>query len=240
MHREAEAIAEDGIYEIQKSIFDLLWLAMEGDHNSIGLLAFIEKTCSSLLAILDRAGIDKLKNTCFQAVINFDKSESKYLCYVGELAVLERILSKADHHLVDIEYKLPNRKCFDFAIKINSKLHLIEVLNVFTKSELMEGEAEFKSFLERRYVVKLLDKTEGIPNCIYTFVLLPVLWGEFYKLDEYIGYFKSFNPPMNIILPPMVIPSFRTAEKEDIIYTLVDMKQYLEYRAKNHRVDQFD
>ncbi len=163
MHREA--IARDGIYKTETSIFDLLWHAKEGDHNSIGFLAFIEKTCASLLAILDRAGIAKLKNTCFQAVTNFGQSESKYLCYVSELAVLERILSKADHRLVDVEYKLPNGKSFDFAIEINSKLHLIEVLNVFTKPELMEGEAEFESFLEKRYVVKLLNKTEGIRNC---------------------------------------------------------------------------
>ena len=226
-----EAIAKDGMSETETSIFDLLWQAKEDDRNSFGFLAFIEKTCASLLALLDRAGIAKLQKTCFQAVTNFGPSESKYLCYVGELANLERVLSKNDHHLVDVEYKMPNGKSFDFAIEIDSKLHLIEVLSIFTKSELMGDEAGFQNFIEKRYVDKLSDKTKGISNRKYTFALLPVLWGEFNKLDEYIRNFKIFSPPRNIILPPMIIPSFRNVETEDIVYTLMDVKQYHEYRA---------
>ena len=117
MHRDA--IIANGFFEAETTIFELLWQAKEGDINSLAFLRFIEKICSSLISKLEIVQINKLRQTCYQAVINFERSKSKYLCYIGELASLERILSRNEHKLIDVEYKIPNGKCFDFAIEIN-------------------------------------------------------------------------------------------------------------------------
>ena len=95
MHRDA--IIANGFFEAETTIFELLWQAKEGDINSLAFLRFIEKICSSLISKLEIAQINKLRQTCYQAVINFERSKSKYLCYIGELASLERILSRNEH-----------------------------------------------------------------------------------------------------------------------------------------------
>jgi len=228
-----DAVAKDGIFDSEETIFDLLWQAEQGDHYSIGFLTFLEETCASLLLLVDKERITKLQNTCFQAIMNFDGLESRHLCYVGELALLERILSTDHLQLLDVEYKMPNGKSFDFAINIDSNLQLIEVMSIFLKSSLMQDEAAFQGFIEKRFINKLEDKTKGVPNGMYSFSLLPLVWGEFSKLDKYIKYFQTFSPPKNIVLPPMMIPQFINLETNDIRFTLMDVKQYLEYRDKN-------
>lgn len=228
-----EAIAKEGVFEAETTIFDLLWNAERGNRNSIGFLAFIEETCASLLLLVDEERIAKLQKTCFQAIMNFDGLESRFRCYVGELALLRRILSTDHLQLIDVEHKLPNGRSFDFAINLNSELYLIEVLNIFLRSELLQDEAAFQGFIEKRFIDKLESKTKGVPNIMFNFALLPIVWGDFPKLDKYIGYFQTFSPPKNIVLPPMMITSFRNVKSNDIAFTLSDVKQYLEYRDKN-------
>jgi len=228
-----DAIAKDGTFGPEETIFDHLWQAKQGDQYSIGFLAFIEETCASLLLLVDKERIAKLQNTCFQAIMNFDGLVSRLLCYVGELALLKRILTTEHSQLLDVEYKMSNGKSFDFAINIKDELQLIEVLNIFPKSSLMQDEAAFQGFIEKRFIDKLEDKTKGVPKGKYNFALLPIVWGEFAKLDKYIEYFKTFSPPKNIVLPPMMIPSFRNMETNNIVFTLINIKQYLEYRNEN-------
>ncbi len=224
---EKELIEKNGIFEAEASLFDLLWNAKGGDETCNAFLSFIEATCASLIAVLRSADIPKIRNTCFQAIINFDDSASRYLCFVGELASLERILSDNNNSLEGVEYKLPNGKSFDFAIDIRSTLHLIEVSNLFLDENRLETEVEFASFLEQRYVTKLQSKIDGIPPNTLAFALLPILWVKENVLHQYISYFESFSPPKNVVLPPMLITSLRHIVTGEVTFIYVDAKQYL-------------
>ena len=229
---EKESIKKNGIFEAEASVFDLFWKAKDGDKTCNAILRFIEATCASLLAILIPADIPKIRNTCFQAIVNFDDSTSRYLCFVGELASLERILSDDKNTLEGIEYKLSNGKSFDFAINIGSSLHLIEVSNLFLDENRLGSEEEFANFLEQRYVTKLMNKIdETHPNTL-NFALLPILWVKESTLHQYISYFRTFSPPKKVVLPPMLITSLRHIVTGEVTFIYVDVKQYLERMAK--------
>jgi len=226
-----KTIKKNGIFEAEANVFDLFWNAKDGDQTCNGFLRFIETTCSSLLAILRPADMPKLRNTCFQAIVNFDDSSSRYLCYVGELAFLERILSDDRNTLEGIEYKLPNGKSFDFAIGIGSSLHLIEVSNLFLNEKRLGSEEEFANFLEQRYITKLMSKIDEIPPNSVNFALAPILWVKERTLHQYISYFRSFSPHKHVVLPPMLITSLRHIVTGEVTFIYVDVKQYLERMA---------
>ncbi len=96
----------------------------------------------------------------------------------------------------------------------------------------MEEEENFRKFMEKRFIDKLVNKTDGIPEKAYSFALLPILWGEFNKLKKYINFFQTFKPPKNIVLPLMMISSFENIENGDIEFSFMDVKQYLYFLTR--------
>jgi len=225
---ESNVIKSTGVFESETTIFDLFWQAKEDEKGSIAFLEFIEAICASLINKLEPELLRQLKKTCFNAVINFDNQESRYLCSIGELALLEKLLSSDKIKLVKVEYELSNGKSFDFAIINRLKISLIEVTNIFLDAELLKSEEEFQSFLNYRFVTKLADKFNDIPEKEkYSFGLLPLLWGEIPELVKYYKYISNFKAPKNIVLPLMTIFPFINTETEAIRYFLLRIDEFL-------------
>jgi hypothetical protein len=173
--------------------------------------------------------LKQLRETCFNAVINFDNKESRYLCSIGELALLEKLLSSDKNKLVKVEHELSNGKSFDFAIINNSKISLIEVTNIFFDTELLESENDFYAFLNYRFANKLSDKFNNVPKEEkYSFGLLPLLWGNIPELIKYHTHICNFKTPDNIVLPMMTIFPFINNKTNECRYFLLSIEEFIE------------
>ena len=225
---ESNIIKTNGVFESETTMFDLFWQAKENETGAIAFLKFIEDICASLINKLAPELLKQLRSTCFNVVINFDNQQSRYLCFIGELALLDKILSSDKNKLIKIEYELPNGKSFDFAIRNNSKISLIEVTNIFLETELFKCEEDFHSFANHRFVNKLADKLNNIPEEEkYSFGLLPLFWGKIPELRKYYKYINNYKAPKDIVLPMMTIFPYENTETGEIIYNLLTIKQFL-------------
>ena len=224
-----EEIEKHSIFENETTIFDLLWKAYEQDEGSIAFLKFIDNLCKSLKNKLDETSVHKLKMTFFEIINNFDRKHSKYLCAIGELACLNKLLGDKNIKFLSKEEKLPNNKSFDFLLSINGNEVLVEILNIFYNKEKINTDEELGKFLDYRFVKKLEDKFKDIDiEKKYDFTLIPVLWGDLTDFEKHSKFIEEFKPPNNIVSPIMTVYPYRNRNTEELKYVFLGVKEFVE------------
>jgi len=189
-----EAQKVKGVFEGRTCLFDRIEDAYKGDKYAKAILRFINDNIINIERRLDKVLYSKLTPTLLDLFINFENngSQSHYLSRVGEIAVLDRILSKDELVLIDIERKLPNGKHIDFVIQYQEQdiLAFIEVDNIELKIDKVNCVDDLKGFLEKRFLDKINTKLEGLDKKRLlkelNFSLVPVLWGALDDFAEYV------------------------------------------------------
>jgi hypothetical protein len=201
-------IREKGVFEAKTCLFDRVFDAQKEDPYAIGLLKFVDEKIYNICSKLDKQLWEKFEDILVQLFINFDDKTSEYLARIGELAVLDKILMSKELILKDIEYKLSNGKCIDFAVQYteqeesnDDEIVLLEVFNMHIQMEKVEEVNNLKLYFENRLLEKINIKLNGLDEGILNkFLLVPVFWGA---LDDFMIYadifewFNQYKPPIS-------------------------------------------
>jgi len=190
-------IKKNGVFKAQTCLFDRIFDAQEGDRYAIDLLTFIDQSIYGILKNLDGQFWSEFENILVQLFINFDETTSQYLERIGEIAVLDKILMSGKIVLKDIEYRLNNGKCIDFAVQyVNdqkdiNEITLLEVFNMHIEMGKVSTAEELRRYFENRLLEKINSKLNGLDkSVIKNFSLVPVLWGN---LDDFMTYGNVFD-----------------------------------------------
>jgi hypothetical protein len=212
----AASINTKGEFTSERCIYDLWWDANEGDQLSLALLAFIDNTVKSILGKVAQSVQPQVITLCHKMIINFSHSQSQHSHFVAELAVINKLLSDAGIKLLQVERKLSNGEKIDFLVRKDGEETLIEVYNINFDFERMESSESFKTFLETRITNKLNKKLQGLPGTVPPFLLVPVLWGNIFKLDQFADAFKYFED-FSFISSFMMVKEYKDPEGRYLI-----------------------
>ena len=202
----AAELKANRVFEAGTTVFDLLWNAQERDIHSLRFLAYIEKTCASLRLLIPEHLMASLRSAVFRMLVTFDRRESRYRSYVGELSVLNALLSAGLHRLVGIEVGLPNGKRADYSVATDSGSVLLEVENIDFDAAKIHSADDLRRFLLGRIEDKLQTKLANIPSgWAMPFCLAPVLWGDMLGLHQFREYFAHPPPYPALVLQPMIL-----------------------------------
>ena len=108
--------------------------------------------------------------------VGTDDLDNGYLTGLGELAVLDELLSMPFISVEEIEAILPNRKRADFKVVNNGMTQFIEVVTVRFRADRLSSDQHVEEFLFKRSEQKLMDKRKNLPSEI-NLVLFPVIFG---------------------------------------------------------------
>lgn len=197
------AIKTKGEFTSEKVIYDLWWDANEGDQASLTFLTFIDNTAKSVLEKVDSTLRGQIIKLCHKMIINFNDSQSQCTNFFAELAVINKLLSDEGITLLQVEKIMPNGKRIDFEIRKDGSETLVEVYNINFNYERIENSENFKKFLETRITDKLNSKLQELSGLVPPFLLVPVLWGNIFGLDQFADafmFFKTFNFMSNFMM----------------------------------------
>jgi hypothetical protein len=164
--------------------------SVNGNKQALGLFTFFDRLFQELVKVLSDNEKKLIGNNIFNLLTNFD---SKYLNFVGEIAVLNNLIKSNQYNLIDVETKVLNGKSIDFKLsnKRNNENVFVEVLNIHINSNKVESdENKIKKFLETRINRKYTEKTSNLlPS--FKLNIVPVIWGSAKVLEIYSSFFRS-------------------------------------------------
>lgn len=195
--------AGGGTLLIEATIYDIIIQVKKGNQEAIRLLSFFQKLLEELSTNLIEEEQKLVKKNVRNLLISFD---SKYLNFVGEIAVLNNLLKSKMYRLEDVETKLSSKKSIDFTVKKidNRKLFLVEIVNIHLDSNKIENdETKIKKFFADRLVNKIKSKKSS-----EDFFLVPVLWGGWKDVKIYSDYFKKNRMDIKNVLEPVSYVTF--------------------------------
>jgi hypothetical protein len=164
-------------------------------------LAFINNIFLRLSKILLPNQFKLLHGTIRSLLISFD---SRYRNFLGELGILSVMIESKNFDLIQLEYRLPNRKRVDFKIvhKITREEYLVEILNFqFENKNIEYSEEGFTNFFTRRFNAKKDDKLRGL-QLVNNFKIIPIFWGIRKDIELYIKFFSKFKTLNTFTLEP--------------------------------------
>jgi hypothetical protein len=175
---------------VKLSLYSTITGALNGERQNIQFLDYINNVFKNLNSILDKDEKILIKET-LSNLLEFEKG---FLNYLGELSVLDNLISTGLYKLDKTEYRIKeNGKGIDFRfLNIQkSKYILVEVINIELKDNKISSTELMYQFLSNKLNDKLndTDKSE-----ILNYTLIPVIWGslenilkvrEFYKLTNF-------------------------------------------------------
>jgi hypothetical protein len=194
--------AINGVVLIEASLFDIIIEVKKGNIQAIRLLDFFNKLTTEILLYVDVTGLRKIRKNLKDLLLNFD---SKYLNFVGELAVLNNLMKSRSYNLIDVEASLPDsKKTIDFKIasKSGESPILVEVVNIHL-DETRTDKDGIETFLTHRLSKKKESKSTSI-----SFFLIPVIWGSASALKTYSDYFKENTVHIQSVLEPVAYLTF--------------------------------
>jgi hypothetical protein len=207
--KRIEKIKETGAESIwvQANIYDIIIAVKKADKSAIRLLDYFNKFMLHLSRLLNDEEKKLITASIWNILTAFD---SRYLDFMGEMAVLNGIMATNKYQLNNIEFKLPNGKTIDFRLKSkdNGTFTLVEVYNIHLNSErVIFDKIEIEKFLTGRLIPKINAKTEGLTEPV-DFDLAPVIWGTAKDLKVYSDYFKSNSMHIPNVNEPFAYSTF--------------------------------
>ncbi|MBO6659397.1 MAG: hypothetical protein JJ862_06185 [Roseivirga sp.] len=187
---------------VEASIYDIIISCKKGLKDYEGLLVFFNRLFEELIINTDDNTRAVIKTTVWNLLISFD---SKYLNYIGELAVLNNLLKSKTVELIKCEVSLDNNKSIDFDVLFpeNGMRVLIEVVNIHLDSQKTEDDPKkIQGFLKKRLTDKRKSKTQDSKYADKVH-LIPVLWGSHKDLRIYERFFKSHKLDLPLTYEPM-------------------------------------
>lgn len=202
--RRGEAEAAEGSIQAEITIFDVILLAKRGNGEGIRYLHFLRSMFDHLFNNLVSVERALVKRT-FKTILK--KLDFRYKDFVGELAVLNNMISTKKYRLEDVEAPLADSpKTIDFKVRdLNTnECHLVEVYNIHVDSDKVQPEPErIKAFFTHRLTQKIASKETQMQ-----FELVTVLWGGWRDLLVYSNYFKAYAVHLVNVHEPMAYLTF--------------------------------
>lgn len=182
---------------IEVNFYDILAYSRAGNMRAKGMFEYLSQILERLCKTLNEHKT-KLRPIIDKLLTNLDY---KYLNFVGELSVLETLLSSGNYTLIKIEEPLGKGNIsIDFSLNDirEAKNCLIEIVNFHVKS----NHDDIGKWLNSK-VNKKIEKTTKGDNDFLKFKLQPVIWGEHSELERVEKYFDDGNDVMH---PNALIP----------------------------------
>ena len=160
-------------FDLRATLYSISASAGQGNESGIQFLSFIDNVFKSLAQILT----EKEKQLIKTNVANLLQYDHGFLHYLGELCVLNCIMTSGSYSLEKTEYKIdPKGKGIDFLFlnKETKTNFLVEVVNIELRADKLTDHDLTKKFIESKLQEKLDDTDKsGVTN----YILLPVFWG---------------------------------------------------------------
>ncbi len=200
--------------QIEACLFDIITRVAVSDISFFNLLKFFDDLFINLAAKTTEAEKKLLRTTIYNLLINTD---TKYLNFIGELAVLNN-LKNTGFELLQTEQPLTSSKestKIDFTVKQNNKILLVEVYNIHLPEAINLDYNE----IERRLIQKITDKLEKKQKkSDKIFYLVPVLWGEYEAIKLVNNYYIKSKREFNNTMYPSAYVSFNCKDgKKSIV-----------------------
>lgn len=228
-------IKEKGEFVSEKTIFDFWWNANDGDQASLAFLKFINNTSTEILKKVEGDPRNQIINLCHKMIINFNDTQSQFQSYVAELAVIDKLLNDEGLTLVQVEKKLSNGKRFDFEVEKDENKILVEVFNINFDFDRIESTENFQKLLEHRLTKKLNSKLNGLTGTYPPFLLIPVLWGNVLKLEQFADAFKYFEDFNQMIYRFTMIAEFKKPDGE-YLFMFAHVDDFLEKARRTNKI----
>lgn len=198
-------------FECKVNLYSITASAAKGDPGNIQFLSFINNIIKSLTSLLNKQE-RRLISTNLANLLEYDE---KFLHYLGELCVLNSLLSSGEYKLEQVEYKLKkNSKSIDFKIqnKKTNEPHLIEVVNIELRDDIVHDFVKIETFLFNKLNDKLLDTDK---SGIVDYTIIPVIWGGIDNVNNVLKvkeFYEKTNFSMNRVQVPRVYMQLKSAD----------------------------
>jgi hypothetical protein len=196
--RTAKANANGGTCPIDATIYDIIIEVKNGNLQALRYLIFFQRLFEELSINLTTKEQKLIKKNIRDFLTRLN---TKYLDYIGELAVINNLIKSKIYRLEKVEFKLASQKKIDFEIKRieDGKLFLVEVYSIHLDSNKIENDdLKIRKFLDYRLANKVESKKSDTD-----FFLVPVLWGGWRDIKVYSDYFKRNKMHLINVLEPV-------------------------------------
>ncbi len=238
------------------SIFEWIVSAEAGDRKSAAFLAFLNHTCKNVQLRIDNRLHSKLKSIITNILVSFDtdvdlKNNPAYLNYLGELLIIDRILSASDKfRLEGIEVKLPNGKTADIQITdiVNGTKVLFDIVSINSfDTSVPKCDDDVRAFFEGKYNQKLETKTYGIKETDngtvilitgdeFQFAIAPIIWNELNDLVKWSEILTKIESNYFNVLPLCILYAAKS-EVEDYVFNFTKISEALRHIDTQHSED---
>jgi hypothetical protein len=193
--------------EVEASLYDLIISLKKQETRAVGLLHFIERLAEELLNRLSLVEKQLISGNMKQLLLSFD---SKYLNFLGELAVLNKLLKFSAYRLTAVERPLSNQKSIDFMLQNEEtgRHVLVEVMSIHLNESRVVTDAEaIRKFLTHKLTKKVASKLTDLVDAP-EFQLIPVIWGSCQAVQVYSDFFKAHALALPNVLEPVSLLNY--------------------------------
>lgn len=198
LHEKRNKDGKEGLL-VEANIYDIILTLKKEEGLGFWLIDYFNQILDKLNLQLDEIGRTKIKEALHNV---FTAHDHKYLNFVGELSVLNQLLSSTVFTLNDVEVPIPNGKSIDFEMLTQSKQPmLVEVHNIHLDDDKVESNGDaLLRFLVKRRKDKIAEKRKDLSGEM-DFQLVQVLWGNARSLYLYSQLFKNHKELLTNIEP---------------------------------------
>ena len=223
-----QALKKGQVFAAETTLIDLLWKIDEKDIHALRFVNFLDRACLNLRQKVPPALQPKFKNTLVQLIVNFDETSSRYRSYVGELLVLNQLMTDDRFILEDIEHRLPNGKSADYALRSRIGRVLVEVESIDMAVDKIATASDFDTFVAARTEKKLTQKLSNLPsNWADEFYLVQVVWGDILRLRAIKQCFNRRTKFERIALKLMIVAQFFDLKLQLPVYAFMTADAFL-------------
>jgi len=199
-------------FELRMTLYSLCVSAAKGNIEHIQFLSFIDNVFKSLATCLNSSEKGFIKTN----IANLLEYEDGFLNYLGELCVLNCLMTSGLYRLDKTEHRLEKgTKGIDFKLS-NSKTNesfLIEVVNI----ELREDKMTEFDLIQKFLTGKLQDKLEDTGKSgITKYTLVPVIWGGRDNVNNILkvkDFYEKTNFTLDRVQTPRVYMQLKAGDK---------------------------
>jgi hypothetical protein len=211
-NEEKERYNNEERFELRVTLYSICALAAKGNPESKQFLFFIDNVFKSLATCLS----DSEKNLIKENISNLLEYRDGFLNYLGELCVLNSLMSSGLYRLEKTEYRLEkDRKGIDFKITNieSNQSYLIEVVNI----ELREDKMTDHNLIQKSLTSKIQEKLNLTDESgITQYTLIPVIWGGRDNVDNILkvkDFYEKTNFSIDRVQTPRVYMQLKVEEK---------------------------
>lgn len=173
------SIQEKNYLSIRKTLIDNIIL-FKSERNKLS--AFLHDIDFKVKTIYDnfssnKTKVDKLRPILKQIILT-DFKESKSYDRIAEIYAIHYLISRKKIKIIELEYKLTNRKNIDCLVQNveNGEYILLDFVSI--NSSKVETPEKFGRWLADKIVLKYTQKTCNLVKLDYPFRVFPILWLE--------------------------------------------------------------